>query len=231
MMILGYCRCSTEEQADGTTLEEQERKLRGLAQIRGASPYDFAAYVDRGVSGATPLGERPQGARLLADADSGDVVCAAKLDRLFRSASDALSTVEVLQKRGVKVILLDIAAEPVTDNGVAKLFFTILSAVAEFERGRIHERVIDGMKAKRARGGHLGGQAPYGYIVRGSEREATLEVNPQEQEVVALVKDMVQTVQSPWQIARFLNQNGYRTRTGVPFHVTQVKRIAARVTA
>lgn len=228
-MLLAYCRVSTKEQGP-TSLPEQERRLRGLAKMLGVDRnFEFQLYSDDGVSGAMPLSERPAGARLMADACPGDTICAAKLDRLFRSASDALVTVDALKKRGVKVILLDIAAEPVTENGVAKLFFTILSAVAEFERGRIAERTADGRRAKKEKGGHLGGFAPYGFRVEGSERESRLVPVPEEQAVVAAIGQPAG--KSPWKVAKKLERMGFRTRSGRPFQTVQVQRIMERMGA
>lgn len=229
-MLLAYCRVSTEEQAaDGTTsLAEQERKVRGLGMMQGASKYDVQVYVDAGVSGSVPLAQRPAGKRLLDEARAGDILCAAKLDRLFRSASDALQTVEALQKQGVKVVLLDIAVEPVTENGVAKLFFTILSAVAEFERGRIQERIADGRRCKKERGGHAGGEAPYGWKIVGKGREAKLEKVESEQNLLTVVEMLSRDSDSPTIIAREINERGYTSRAGKPFQPAQAYRLMKR---
>lgn len=228
-MILCYARVSTEEQAaDGTTsLAEQERKCRGLAQMRGASKYDVEIFVDAGVSGSVPLGERPAGQEMLARAKAGDVICAAKLDRLFRSASDALNTVEGLKARGVSVILLDIASEPVNENGVAKLFFSILASVAEFERDRIAERIADGRRGKKDRGGHVGGVAPYGFRIEGDGRDATLVPVEQEQRLLKFVSARAHL--KPMQLKRELDAGNFRTRTGREFQIVQVQRLLKQV--
>src|SRR5688572_24667430 len=96
--VLGYCRVSTARQAeDGESLQVQRRQIEGRCHELGR---DLAAvFVEEGVSGSIPLDQRPQGAALLAFAQPGDTIVAAKLDRLFRSALDALQTVEQLRKR------------------------------------------------------------------------------------------------------------------------------------
>jgi putative DNA-invertase from lambdoid prophage Rac len=53
------------------------------------------------VSGSVPVADRPKGGALFAALRKGDVVIAPKLDRLFRSALDALTVVEDMRKRGV----------------------------------------------------------------------------------------------------------------------------------
>jgi DNA invertase Pin-like site-specific DNA recombinase len=57
---------------------------------------------------SVPIAERPAGGRLFAKLKKGDIVIAPKLDRLFRSALDALQVVEDLKKRGVSLHLLDL---------------------------------------------------------------------------------------------------------------------------
>ena len=51
-------------------------------------------FIEAGVSGSVPLAERPEGRRLLEAVSKGAVVITAKLDRMFRSAADALVTLE-----------------------------------------------------------------------------------------------------------------------------------------
>jgi putative DNA-invertase from lambdoid prophage Rac len=92
------------------------------------------------------------------------VLIAAKLDRLFRSALDALQTLEAFKERGVKLHLLDIGGD-VSGNGIAALFFTIVSAFAEFERERIRERVSAAKADQRRRKRFLGGRRPFGFKV------------------------------------------------------------------
>jgi DNA invertase Pin-like site-specific DNA recombinase len=232
-MILGYCRVSTQEQAavNTTSLAAQEQVIRGIAMTRGATNYDVQIFSDPGVSGSIPLDARPAGRELLSIAKSGDIVCAAKLDRMFRSASDALVTAERLKEAGVKLILFDLGAEPVTDNGMAKCFFTMASAFAELERARISERMESGRDQKRQRSGHLGGVAPYGYRVVGEKRESRLEPVPEEQPILREVLDLSKQKLSSWTIMKQINEKGYKNREGKPFECYQVKRIIERAHA
>ena len=76
---------------------------------------------------------------MLAAVEKGDVIIAPKLDRAFRSAADALTVLEELKDQGIGLHLIDLGGS-VTDNGISKMVFTILAAVAEGERDRIRER-------------------------------------------------------------------------------------------
>ena len=232
-MILGYARVSTQGQAtpEKTSLEDQENKIRAYATSVGADRFGIQVYVDAGVSGAVPLDRRDAGRRLLADVRSGDVIVAAKLDRLFRSAVDALTTAERWQEEGIKLVLYDISTEPVYDSPVAKMFFNILAAVANFERERIGERIEAGKRGKAAKGGHLGGRAPFGYAIEGTRSSSRLVVNPDEARVVALMRKRAQEASADAaEIARFLNSKGIMTRSGQPWQFIQVKRVLERTT-
>lgn len=89
MAVYGYVRVSTAHQADqGESLDVQRRQIGGYAQVLGVAV--DRTFVEHGVSGSGPFAERPEGAKLLATVRAGDTVIAAKLDRAFRSALDAL---------------------------------------------------------------------------------------------------------------------------------------------
>jgi DNA invertase Pin-like site-specific DNA recombinase len=161
--VYGYARVSTLAQADeGESLDVQQRTIAGYGQMHGL---DVAqVFVERGVSGSKPLADRPQGAVLLAALRPGDVVITPKLDRMFRSALDALDVLGRLKQAGVALHMIDLGGDT-TDNGVSKLVFTILSAVAEAERDRTHERITEVKTDQRKRGRYLGGKVPWGYRV------------------------------------------------------------------
>ena len=165
---------------------------------------------------------------MLDEARPGDIICASKLDRLFRSASDALTTVEQLAEKDIKLILIDVGIDPVNSNGTAKLFFAMLAAFAEFERGRIAERMTDGRRCKKERKGHIGGSAPYGFKIVGNGREAKLEEVPEEQLVIEVGVEGARKGWRMYKVLQDLNSRGYRSRTGKEFTMTQVQRFVER---
>ena len=163
MNVYGYVRVSTDRQADeGESLGTQQRTIEGYAMMQGMTLCEI--FVERGVSGSKPLGERLEGARLLGILQPGDAVITPKLDRMFRSALDALDVLGRLQRRGVNLHMIDLGGD-VTGNGISKLVFTILSAVAEAERDRIRERIRDVKADQRKRKRYLGGIVPFGWQV------------------------------------------------------------------
>src|SRR3954447_1254193 len=83
---------------------------------------------------------------------------------MFRSALDALHVLGQIQKRGVSLHMIDLGGD-VTGNGISKLVFTILSAVAEAERDRIRERIREVKADQRRRNRYLGGIVPFGWRI------------------------------------------------------------------
>jgi putative DNA-invertase from lambdoid prophage Rac len=166
-------------------------------------------FSERGVSGSKPLGERPEGAALLATLRSGDILITPKLDRMFRSASDALASLDAIKRKGVALHMIDLGGD-VTGNGIAKLVFTILSAVAEAERDRIRDRISTVKADQKRRGRHLGGDRPFGYRIQGEGKTAVLVPDEAEQ---ALIRDAAKARAegaSFRTIAALLAQRGYK---------------------
>jgi DNA invertase Pin-like site-specific DNA recombinase len=164
--VYGYCRVSTLAQADASeSLDVQERTIAGYVQMH-AFTLD-QVFIERGVSGSKPLADRTEGAKLQALLQPGDTVITPKLDRMFRSAVDALAMLGRFKAMGVSLHMIDLGGD-VTSNGgnmVSKLTFTILAAVAEAERDRIRERIIEAKADQRRRGRHLGGVVQFGYML------------------------------------------------------------------
>lgn len=184
MKVFGYLRVSTSEQAQsGKSLDTQKQQVVGYAMMKGWTVDEF--FVEAGVSGSVPLADRPEGKRLLAAVKAGDAIVTPKLDRMFRSASDALATLEELKDQGVGLHMIDLGGD-VCGNGISKLVFTILSAVAENERERIRERIRDVKRHLAAQGVYNGGKRPFGFDVV----EGRLVPNAGEQEALVRMKSM-----------------------------------------
>lgn len=202
MAVYGYCRVSTQAQAiDGEPLEVQQRQIEGRAMQEGWTLDEV--FVERAVSGSRPFGDRQQGSALLARLQPGDVIVAAKLDRMFRSALDALQTCDRFQRDGISLFLLDLGGD-VTANGIASLFMRIAAAFAEFERDRLRERIKDVKADQRKRGLHLGGHRPFGYRV---DAERRLVPDPQEQAAIARIHELRRTGLSLRGVTRRVRQD------------------------
>ena len=231
MAVFGYVRVSTDAQAeDGQSLAVQQRQLEGWAMQHG-KPLD-AMHVEAGISGGTPFAERPEGGKLWAKLTKGGVLVASKLDRMFRSAGDCLSVVETLKARGVSLYLLDLngGADDVSGNGIARLFLTIVSAFAEFERDRIGERIRATKRAQKARGEYLGGKPRFGWRMVEAGDDRTLVPMPQEQIALARMRVWRSEGLSFRRIAELVSADGTPiSHMGVKLALAAADREAAEV--
>lgn len=206
-----YTRVSSEEQVDGTSLTSQRERCEALCKAKGWPITEV--YTDEGVSGAKA--SRPALDRLMAAVDAGqvDAVVVYKTDRFSRSRGHLFITLEELAAKGVAFTSVTEAFDTSTLSGDAMV--GMLGVFAQMERGLILERTRAGVNAKVRAGGWGGGQnAPYGYSVVGTGRDAKLEVNEQEartvREAVAMVMDQgLGTLEA----AKRLNALGMTPRT------------------
>jgi len=133
--LIGYARVSTADQ--DTALQLDALKAAGCDKVFSET-----------ASGAR-LG-RPVLKEALAYAREGDTVVVYKLDRLARSLSQLISTVQDLSDRKIQFRSLNEAIDTSTPAG--RMTFAIFAALAEFERDTIRARTKDGLAAARAKG-------------------------------------------------------------------------------
>ena len=141
MTVLGYARVSTTSQI-------LDRQIDALAAA--GVPAD-RIYSDK-ISGAKD--DRPGLTALLGYLREGDTVVVASLDRLGRSLSGILRTVETLKDRGVNLRSLKESID--TSTAVGSMLLGIFGSLAEYERSLINERAADARAAAKSRGKQTG---------------------------------------------------------------------------
>jgi DNA invertase Pin-like site-specific DNA recombinase len=144
----------------------QLRELREHCSRRGWTI--TGEYVDIGVSGSKD--SRPELNKLVADAHRRklDAVLVWKLDRFGRSLKHLVNSLAEFESLGIAFISLKESLDLTTPAG--RLMFGIVSAMAEFERDLIRERVRAGISNRRAKGFRVGRKP----IVLDAGRLATL---------------------------------------------------------
>jgi DNA invertase Pin-like site-specific DNA recombinase len=140
-VLLGYARVSTEAQ----TTDQQ------CDALRAAGVADDMLWTEK-LSGART--DRPALVDLLRYARRGDTIVVWRLDRLGRSLSHIVQTVEDLTARGVHLRSLTDGADSSTPTG--RLMIGILASLAEYERGLINERAAAARQARADRGKPVG---------------------------------------------------------------------------
>jgi len=204
MTVYAYMRVSTLEQVDGTSLANQKRECKGLAMTHARSVDCF--IEDGGVSGATGFFGRmaTHDIKLVA----GDVVIVAKLDRFSRDAEDALTTIRRMKELGVKLIINGHGDVTDDTNIMARLMLEVMAVFAGHERRVIKSRQLAGQADKKARGGHIGGSAPFGYRVEGRGHQAVLVEDEQQQAALVTARELFAGGMSLRKISQQLKNDG-----------------------
>lgn len=138
MRTIGYLRVSTAEQ-------RPDRQIDGLKMICDE------LHIEK-LSAVSP--HRPVYERVIASLRRGDMLVVWDLDRAFRSVIDALSEAEKLRARGVHFRIANLSIDTSTPAGI--FVYTMMSALAEFERRMLSQRTKEGLAAAKQRGKRLG---------------------------------------------------------------------------
>ena len=141
-MNVGYARVSTSSQ----NLENQIDQLK-------------SAGCEKIFSGKNEA-DREQFKIMMGFVREGDVLYITKLDRLARSVIDLHNIAKFLQNKDVNLKVLHQNID--TTSPAGRLLFTMLGAIAEFERDLINERVREGIEAAKKKGIQFGRKAILG---------------------------------------------------------------------
>lgn len=217
-----YLRVSTADQAEhGVSLDAQQERLSAYAIANGL---EVAGILrESAISGTIPLAERPEGEKLTEMVSSGQVrhVIALKLDRLFRSAVDALSTTAEWDKQGIALHLVDMGGQSINSaSAMGRMLLTMLAGFAQFERDLTAERTTSALAHKKANG-QAYSPTPYG-----KDRDGDmLTDNEQEQGIINKMRELRDDGSSLRGIAEHLNSNGISSKQGKQWYASTVSYI------
>jgi site-specific DNA recombinase len=184
---VAYGRVSSDQQREEQTIQTQKDLLIGDINSRDPliSGRDIPVsqqrklvgqFWDDGVSGTIPFEQRSEGRKLVAaicrytnigcDGSCGgtgmviDTVWVTKLDRLARRLQILIEIEAFFRRHGVGLRCLDYDINTKTPTGT--LIFTILGAIAQWEREIILERTAGGKRTKASEGKYMGGRRTLG---------------------------------------------------------------------
>jgi site-specific DNA recombinase len=211
--VATYVRISTDETMQPHSLAAQAQRLDAFVQSQDG--WRIVRRFEDKASGATV--ERPALQRMLAEAEAGrfELLLVYKVDRLARSTR---GLTELLEQLDAAAVGFRSASEPFdTTSAPGRMMVQMLGVFAEFERATIIDRVIAGMERKASRGEWTGGSVPYGYRLDAERRH--LEPDAAETPLIEEVFDRyARRLEGATTIARWLTDNGYRTKNNKPFN-------------
>jgi len=207
-----YARYSSDNQQE-LSIEGQLDQILEFCQKHG---YEVVKqYADRGVS-AFLIEKRHDFLKLIEDAMEAkfDYVVVWSYDRFARSRLDARRYKELLKEYGIKVISI---TEPYIDGPEGIIVEGMTETIAEYFVAKMARDSMRGMITKAKRGALVGGYAPFGY--RKIKIGDDWKLIPDEKEAKAIQKIFQMRAEGVTysEIARYLNNLGFKTRRGEKF--------------
>lgn len=155
--IFAYMRISTNHQ-------KTDRQKQIIIEYSVNNGFNIDEFISDTITGGTKADNRPNYHNMKEHFRNGDTLVVSDIDRLGRNADDVIVEIKDLQSRGIRVVALDVPFlndwEKMNDDSLSKMiidiFVTLKAHIAQQEKEKIHDRVMQGLEAAKAKGKKLG---------------------------------------------------------------------------
>lgn len=216
MIVVGYCRFSSEAQRDGYSIEAQMRAIKDWAEREGHTIQKF--YVDEAKSGTNDNRENFQNMISDSSSESFKAVVVHKLDRFARDRYDSAIYRHKLKEHGVRVISV---LEPLDDSPESIMMEAVLEGMAEYYSRNLSREVRKGQKEAALKGQHVTGPVPYGFRIV----DHHYAVIPEEAANIREIFRRLDCGETIADVTRWAVSQGIRTHKGALFNELAVTRL------
>ncbi|MCE5311427.1 MAG: recombinase family protein [Acidobacteriales bacterium] len=211
-----YCRVSSREQVEGTSLESQQLACEEYAHARNI--HVLRVFVEQGES--AKFADRTELLSLIefCRENKGRVntLLVWKVDRFARNVADHFSVKATLQRYGVDIVSV---TEPIDTKPEGKLMETILAGFAQFDNDIRAARTVQGMRRK-IQEGIFPWKPPLGYKSAHVAREKKNRPDEPDESLFGLLQkawhQFATGVYTKAEMRRLMESWGIVSRKGVP---------------
>lgn len=228
-----YARVSTDKSDQEQSFEAQQQYFKSMGITKG--------FTDKGLTGTSinregfvnmlfeagldvvkiRSGSSYKYATRISDREPKfNMIYTKSISRFSRDIATAIQVVRELRQKGIGVYFLDInqsSLDPTTD-----LLLSIMFSISTEESRTMSGRIKFGNK-QSAINGNIRSIKLYGYTY--NKEEKSLQIVPNEAEVVKLMYQLRLEGKGSRQISNYLNDNGYRTRSNTKWLPNVVNRL------
>lgn len=189
MTIYAYSRTSELEAAKG------QQHLEGILEPELLSIQTYClskqwymteSLRDSNCSWNLEFHKREKGKYLLHTVKAGDVILAARLERIVSSSQEAVKLIKKLRDRHVQLHIVELGGD-ITDREFTVSVERMAALFSSLEKRKSAERIKGVKQRQRKQGRYLGGSRPFGYMIHENGR---LIENPMEQRVLRKIMDL-----------------------------------------
>lgn len=216
-----YIRVSTNDQTEFSP-DAQLKAIRNYAKNNDILLDNDFIFVDEGISGRK-ADKRPAFQEMIKIAKSKpkkfDVILVHKFDRFARSREDSVVYKSLLKKEcNIKVVSI---TESIEDDKFSVILEAMLEAMAEYYSLNLSDEVKKGMTEKASRGQYQS-SPPFGYKME----KGILTIIEDEANIIKLIFEKFSNKEmNKLQIAKYINDLGYRTHRGNKFENRTIQYI------
>lgn len=157
--IFAYMRISTNHKT-----QKIDRQQQAIIDYSIKNGFKIDEFISDVITGGTKADNRPNYHNMKKQFRDGDTLIISDVDRLGRNADDVIVEIKELQSKGIRVVALDVPFlndwQKMNDDSLSKMiidiFVTLKAHIAQQEKEKIHDRVMQGLSVAKSKGKKLG---------------------------------------------------------------------------